>query len=238
MRDRVTYLALLTLSVFIFTSSVIGFTTSCDNISKTSLIETSKTESQPTETQSVETTPEVTATEEISTTTTDGETTSEEATSSEETTTTIKENKSTTKATKATAKPTTKTTAKSTAKETAKSTTKSTTKSTSKSTTKATAKETTKATTKTATPVPSKGYAMIKVKVTSNVYVDDESDETEKKVDYFEIKCVTSKWHSKSVSDYKACDKNAVDTKLHKKYGDNLSNYSAKFVEVVKFVDN
>lgn len=236
MRDRVTYIAILSLSVFIFTSSVIGFTTSCDNISKTSLIETSKTESQPTETQAIETTVEVTTTEEISTTTTDGETTSEEATSSEETTTTTKENKSTTKATKATAKPTTKTTAKSTAKETAKSSTKSTTKSTSKSTTKATTKETTKATTKATTPKPSKGYAIVKVKTTSRVYVDDESDETEKKVDYFEIEATTKKYHSKTPSDYHY-NGDVITNKLEKKYGDNLQGYSAKIVEVVKFTN-
>lgn len=90
----------------------------------------------------------------------------------------------------------------------------------------------------TATPKPSKGYAIIKFKVTSHVYVDDESDDTEKKVDYFEFKCVTSKWHSKTLSDYKLVNSSAIKDAMNKKYGDRLVNYSAKHVELVKFLDN
>ncbi len=88
----------------------------------------------------------------------------------------------------------------------------------------------------TATPVPSKGTAIVKVKVTSHVYVDDESDEVEKHVDYFEIEATTSKWHTKTLSSYKYNGK-VIDKKLSNKYGDNLQNYSAKVVEIVKFTN-
>jgi len=88
----------------------------------------------------------------------------------------------------------------------------------------------------TATPVPSKGTAIVKVKVTSQVYVDDESDETEKKVDYFEIEATTKKYHSKTLSDYHY-DSNVIEQKLEKKYGDNLRNYSSKISEIVKFTN-
>lgn len=88
----------------------------------------------------------------------------------------------------------------------------------------------------TATPVPSKGYAIVKVKATSNVYVDDESDETEKKVDYFEVEATTSKWHTKTLSSYKY-DTKVIAKKLRNKYGDNLKGYSSKVVEIVKFTN-
>lgn len=88
----------------------------------------------------------------------------------------------------------------------------------------------------TATPVPSKGYAIVKVKVSSTVYVDDESDETEKKVDYFEVEATTSKWHTKTLSSYKYNGK-TIDKKLRNKYGNNLQGYSAKVVEIVKFTN-
>lgn len=89
----------------------------------------------------------------------------------------------------------------------------------------------------TATPVPSKGYAILKFKVTSHVYVDDESDDAEKKVDYFEFKCVTTKWHSKTLSDYKLVNSSAIEDAMDKKYGDRLVNYSSKKVEIVKFTN-
>lgn len=88
----------------------------------------------------------------------------------------------------------------------------------------------------TATPVPSKGTAIVKVKAASQVYVDDESDETEKKVDYFEIEATTSKWHTKTLSSYKY-DGKVIAKKLRNKYGDNLRNYSSKVVEIVKFTN-
>lgn len=88
----------------------------------------------------------------------------------------------------------------------------------------------------TATPVPSKGTAIIKVKVTSTVYVDDESDEVEKKVDYFEVEGTTKKWHSKKPGDYTYNGK-TIGNKISKKYGSNLQGYTAKAVEVVKFTN-
>ena len=88
----------------------------------------------------------------------------------------------------------------------------------------------------TATPVPSKGYAIVKVKVTSHTYVDDESDEVEKHVDYFEIKAYTKKYHSKKPSDYHY-DGDIITNKMEKKYGNSLQNFSAKTVEVIKFTN-
>lgn len=88
----------------------------------------------------------------------------------------------------------------------------------------------------TATPVPSKGTAIIKVKVTTHVYIDDESDETEAKTDYFEIEATTKNYHSKKLSDYHY-DSKVIGKKLTNKYGDNISNFSAKTVEIVKFTN-
>ena len=83
---------------------------------------------------------------------------------------------------------------------------------------------------------PSTGYAIIKVKVTSTVFIDDESTETEKKVDYFEVEGWTSNYHSNTASDYSYNGKD-VGNKVNAKYGDNLGGYSAKAVEVVRFTN-
>ena len=72
--------------------------------------------------------------------------------------------------------------------------------------------------------------------MSSTVYVDDESDETEKKVDYFEIEATTKKYHSKTLSDYHY-NSNIIGQKLAKKYGDNLQGYSSRIVEIVKFTN-
>lgn len=193
----------------------------------------------PTEsiTTTEETTTEITSAETTTETTVETYETTAETTVSEETTenTTTSEESS---ATKGTTKATNKTPTKTQEKKTTKPASKSATKAPAKSTTKAPT-NTPKPTEKpkpTATPVPSKGYAIIKVKVTSNVYVDDESDETEKKVDYFEVKAYTKKYHSKKPSDYHY-DGDIITDKVEKKYGNNLKGFSAKNVEVIKFTN-
>lgn len=200
----------------------------------------------PTEsiTTTEETTIVITSAETTTETTVETYETTAETTVSEETTentATSEESSATKGTTKATNKTPTKTQEKKTTKPASKSATKApaktTTNSTTKSTTKATSKESTKTTTKAPTKVPSKGYATVKFKVTSYVYVDDESDETKQKTDYFEIKCYTTKYHSKKLSDYKLVDKNAISDKVTGKYSNNLSNYSAKPVEIVKFTN-
>ena len=193
----------------------------------------------PTEsiTTTEETTTEITSAETTTETTVETYETTAETTVSEETTenTTTSEESS---ATKGTTKATNKTPTKTQEKKTTKPASKSATKAPAKSTTKAPT-NTPKPTEKpkpTATPVPSKGYAIVKVKATSNVYVDDESDETEKKVDYFEVEATTSKWHTKTLSSYKY-DTKVIAKKLRNKYGDNLKGYSSKVVEIVKFTN-
>lgn len=200
----------------------------------------------PTEsiTTTEETTTEITSAETTTETTVETSETTAETTVSEETTentTTSEESSATKGTTKTTNKTPTKTQEKKTTKPASKSATKapakSTTNSTTKSTTKATSKESTKTTTKAPTKVPSKGYAIVKVKVTSNIYNDDEGTECHKEVDYFEIKAWTKKYHSKTASDYHYNTDDVAD-KLDKKYGaDYVKGYSSTVSEVVKFTN-
>ncbi|MBE7069695.1 MAG: hypothetical protein E7386_04275 [Ruminococcaceae bacterium] len=202
----------------------------------------------------------ITTTEETTTEITSAETTTETTVETTETTVETSETSETTEntttseessATKGTTKATNKTPTKTQEKKTTKPASKSATKAPATSTKKPTATPTkkpaaTKAPTNTpkptekpkptATPVPEKGYAIIKVKVTSHAYIDDESDEVEKHVDYFEIKAYTKKYHSKKPSDYHY-DGDIIADKMEKKYGNNIQNFSAKNVEVIKFTN-
>jgi len=202
----------------------------------------------------------ITTTEETTTEITSAETTTETTVETTETTVETSETSETTEntttseessATKGTTKATNKTPTKTQEKKTTKPASKSATKAPATSTKKPTATPTkkpaaTKAPTNTpkptekpkptATPVPDKGYAIVKVKATSRVYIDDESDETEKKVDYFEIKAYTKHYHSKKTSDYHY-DGDIITDKLEKKYGNRLQGFSARTVEVIKFTN-
>lgn len=85
-------------------------------------------------------------------------------------------------------------------------------------------------------PVPDTGYAIIKVKVTSNIYDNDEDVTTHQEVDYFEVEGWTSNYHSTTPSDYHY-DGDIIASKMESKYGDYLKGYSAKTVEVVSFTN-
>ncbi|MBE7070724.1 MAG: hypothetical protein E7386_09540 [Ruminococcaceae bacterium] len=202
----------------------------------------------PTEsiTTTEETTTEITSAETTTETTVETSETKAETTVSEETTentTTSEESSATKGTTKATNKTPTTTKAPSKKPEPTKKPATSTKKPTAVPTKKPAATKaptnTPKPTEKpkpTATPVPDKGYAIVKVKATSRVYIDDESDETEKKVDYFEIKAYTKHYHSKKTSDYHY-DGDIITDKLEKKYGNRLQGFSARTVEVIKFTN-
>ncbi len=85
-------------------------------------------------------------------------------------------------------------------------------------------------------PVPDTGYAIIKVKATANIYVDDESTETYQVVEYYEVEGFTSNYHSTTPSDYHYSSDYIAD-QLEAKYGENLKGYSSKVAEVVSFTN-
>lgn len=82
---------------------------------------------------------------------------------------------------------------------------------------------------------PDTGYAIVKVKVTTTVYDNDETTDTHNEVDYFEVEGWTSNYHSTSASDYNC---KSVSGLVNNKYGaENVQGYSAKIVEVVRFTN-
>ena len=102
-----------------------------------------------------------------------------------------------------------------------------------------TTETTTEETTTTEAPAettPEVGYAIIKIKVTSTVYNDDETTDTHNEVDYFEVEASTSNYHSSNANDYSYNGK-TVGNELANKYGENLVGYSAHAVEVVRFTN-
>jgi len=189
------------------------------------------TEETTTEITSAETTTETTV--EISETTTET-TVSEETT---ENTTTSEESSATKGTTKATNK--TPTTTKSPSKKP--STTKKTTATkapTKKPTTKPVVKpKTTKTPTKKPTPVPSKGYAMVTFRFSVTMRDKDENGNYIKHSFTKNIKCVTTNYHSKKVSDYHVCDEDVTYKVVKAEVGSNVRNYSASKVKVVEFLN-
>ena len=83
---------------------------------------------------------------------------------------------------------------------------------------------------------PDIGYAIIKVKVTSNIYNDEETTDSHKEVDYFEIEGYTTNYHSTYIYDYHY-DSDIIGDKLLEKYGDNLINYSSRVYEIIRFTN-
>lgn len=252
MKNRATYIMIITLMVIIATVSVGGCFTSCNKEPDYTLVPTTTTTTEATTvTTTQETTVETTVETTIETTETTVETT--ETTETIENSTlestvesnyknndidfgndkkaaeTHKENKGGKV-----------TTTKAPSKKPATSTKKPTATPTKKPAATKAPTNTPKPTEKpkpTATPVPSKGTAIVKVKATSNIYINkEESSESEKHVDYFEVEATTSKWHTKTLSSYRY-DGKAIGKKLIDKYGDNLKGYSSKVVEIVKFTN-
>lgn len=237
MRNNVIYVSVLTLFVFVFTSSVLGFATSCNKETMYSL-KSVATETEPTT--------EETTTEEITTSTTEAsfaetaasetETkTASETTTSETLTTTTKAVSETKKST-----PTPKETKKKKPTSTPKpAVTKAPTKApTKKPTTKPVVKpKTTKTPTKKPTPVPSKGYAMVKVQFNVTMRDKDENGNYIKHSFTKNIKCVTTKYHSKKTGDYGACENGAATKAVKAEVGSNFRNYSCYKVKVVEFLN-
>ena len=239
MRNNVIYVSVLTLFVFVFTSSVLGFATSCNKETMYSL------KSVATETETEPTTEETT-TEEITTSTTEAsfaetaasetETkTASETTTSETLTTTTKAVSETKKST-----PTPKETKKKKPTSTPKpAVTKAPTKApTKKPTTKPVVKpKTTKTPTKKPTPVPSKGYAMVKFEFYVTMRDKTEDGKYIRHHFYKNIKCVTTNYHSKKIGDYHLCDEDATLKVVKSEVGPNYRNYSASRCKVVEFLN-
>ena len=162
-----------------------------------------------TETTEATTTTETTETETVATTTTE----------------TSEETSETTAATKPTSKKTTKPTSKKTTKPTSKKVTSSNKKTVKKSPTKAPAKK------------PSKGYAMVQFRFSVTMRDKDANGNYIKHRFTKNIKCVTTKYHSKDFGDYYLCEESATLKVVKAEVGSNYRNYSASRVKVVKFLN-
>lgn len=97
--------------------------------------------------------------------------------------------------------------------------------------------KTTKTPTKKPTPVPSKGYAM--VKFSFRVTMRDKTEDGKYIVHNFtkNIKCVTTKYHSKKIGDYHVCDEDAIYKVVKAEVGSNYRNFSIYKVKVVDFLN-
>ena len=161
----------------------------------------------------IPTTATITETTEATTTTE----TTETETVATTTTETSEETSETTAATKATTKHTKPTSKKTTTKPTSKKVVK-------KSPTKAPAK-------------PSKGYALVKVQFNVTMRDKDANGNYIKHSFTKNIKCVTTKYHSKKTGDYGACENGAATKAVKAEVGSNFRNYSSYKVKVVKFLN-
>ncbi len=97
--------------------------------------------------------------------------------------------------------------------------------------------KTSKTPTKKPTPVPSKGYAMVKFQF--NVTMRDKTEDGKYIKHAFtkNLKCVTTKYHSKKIGDYHLCDEDATLKAVKAEVGPNYRNYSGYRVKVVEFLN-
>lgn len=232
MRNR----AILVTAVILLAVMTLSSFAGCEHGSRSKLIATETTVETTTETVTTtvtETTVETTA----ETTETTVETTVDE-------TETVMPTEETTAPTKkvTTTKPTSKTSGSSSSKP---STTKKPTKKpaatkapTKKPTTKPVVKpKTSKTPTKKPTPVPSKGYAMVKVQFNVTMRDKDENGNYIKHSFTKNLKCVTTNYHSKKIGDYHLCEESATLKVVKAEVGSNYRNYSASRVKVVDFLN-
>jgi len=247
MRNRVTYITVITLVIIMSVVSLAG----CNKEPKFKLIATETTVETTTETVAPTESSETT----VATTETTVETTTEETTT--ETTVesnyknndvdfgndkkaaeTHKDNKGGKVTTTKSPSKKPSTTKKTTTKKSAANKTATTKAPTKKPTTKPVVKpKTTKTPTKKPTPVPSKGYAMVKFQF--NVTMRDKTEDGKYIMHAFttNIKCVTTKYHSKKTGDYETCDSGAATKAVKAKVGSNFRNYSVYKVKVVEFLN-
>ena len=246
MRNRVTYITVITLVIIMSVVSLAG----CNKEPKFKLIATETTVETTTETVAPTESSETTA----ATTETTVETTTEETTT--ETTVesnyknndvdfgndkkaaeTHKDNKggkvTTTKSPSKKPSTTKKTTTKK-----ATATKAPTKKPTTKPTTKPVVKpKTSKTPTKKPTPVPSKGYAMVKFQFNVTMRDKDENGNYIKHSFTKNLKCVTTNYHSKKIGDYHVCEEGIILKTVKSEVGSNYRNYSASKVKVVEFLN-
>lgn len=97
--------------------------------------------------------------------------------------------------------------------------------------------KTSKTPTKKPTPVPSKGYAMVKFEFWVTMRDKDENGKNIKHHFYKNIKCVTTKYHSKHIGDYDVCEEGIILKTVKAEVGSNYRNYSASAVKVVDFLN-
>lgn len=242
MRNRVTYITVITLVIIMSVVSLAG----CNKEPKFKLIATETTVETTTETVAPTESSETT----VATTETTVETTTEETTTETTVESNYKNNDvdfgndkkaaETHKDNKGGKVTTTKSPSKkpSTTKKTTTKKATATKAPTKKPTTKPVVKpKTTKTSTKKPTPVPSKGYAMVKFEFYVTMRDKDENGNYIKHHFYKNIKCVTTNYHSKKVGDYHVCDEDATLKAVKAKVGSNFRNYSVVKLKVVDFLN-
>lgn len=242
MRNRVTYITVITLVIIMSVVSLAG----CNKEPKFKLIATETTVETTTETVAPTESSETTA----ATTETTVETTTEETTTETTVESNYKNNDvdfgndkkaaETHKDNKGGKVTTTKSPSKkpSTTKKTTTKKTTATKAPTKKPTTKPVVKpKTSKTPTKKPTPVPSKGYAMVKFEFWVTMRDKDENGKNIKHHFYKNIKCVTTNYHSKKVGDYHVCDDDATLKAVKSEVGSNYRNYSVAKCKVVDFLN-
>ena len=84
---------------------------------------------------------------------------------------------------------------------------------------------------------PSKGYALVKVQFNVTMRDKDANGNYIKHSFTKNIKCVTTKYHSKKTGDYGACENGAATKAVKAEVGSNFRNYSSYKVKVVKFLN-
>lgn len=242
MRNRVTYITVITLVIIMAVVSLAG----CNKEPKFKLIATETTVETTTETVAPTESSETTA----ATTETTVETTTEETTIETTVESNYKNNDvdfgndkkaaETHKDNKGGKVTTTKSPSKkpSTTKKTTTKKTTATKAPTKKPTTKPVVKpKTSKTPTKKPTPVPSKGYAMVKFKFSVTMRDKDENGNYIKHRFTKNLKCVTTNYHSTKISDYHLCDEDATYKVVKAEVGPNYRNYGASKSKVVEFLN-
>ena len=85
---------------------------------------------------------------------------------------------------------------------------------------------------------PEIGYAIVKVKITASIYVDDESVETYQVVKYYEVEGYTNNYHSTNIYEY-YYDGSIIGDYLIDEYGENVQGWSSSVgvYEIICFLN-